>query len=178
MVHPGRADWNKYDAPPRRKSPYVIEVADEDFYGFTLVAHSGVGRCKPPPQPGDLPQVWVGVDVTKPMVRLLGVEAGTGSQAGALTILWTASDKNLAAQPITISYAEKSSGPWTPIASGLKNTGSHVWRMPAGTPNCILIRVEAADLVGNVGMAQTPDPLFGDRAQPNVAIMSVAPVGQ
>jgi len=57
VVHPGRKDWKKYDAPTQAQA-YVVEVDDEGMYGFTLLAKSGTGIGKEPPQSGDQPQVW------------------------------------------------------------------------------------------------------------------------
>ncbi|MBV9123645.1 MAG: hypothetical protein JO112_09830, partial [Planctomycetes bacterium] len=161
--------WQKYSGPAQNTPPYVVAVEDEDLYGFTLVGRSGVGLGKQPPQAGDLPQVWVQVDVTRPVVRLLGVEAGTGPQAGNLAILWLATDKNLPANPISLSYAHQAEGPWTPIATKVPTTGRYIWQMPAGIPNRFLVRVEAVDRAGNVGMAQTPSPLLGDVSEPSIA---------
>ncbi|HEV3262750.1 MAG TPA: hypothetical protein VG013_38295 [Gemmataceae bacterium] len=167
--------WQKHDSMPHQHSPYVVEVGNEDLYGFTLLVRSGAGVGKQPPRPGDLPQVWVEADVTRPVVRLLGTEPDTGSRAGSLTILWTASDKNLAQEPITISYAEQAAGPWVPIATRLPNSGRYVWQIPPGMPVRFLVRVEAADQAGNVGTDQSPSPLLGDPAQPTVAIVNVEP---
>lgn len=165
--------WQRHPSGPQHTSPYVVEVEDEDLYGFTLVGHSGAGLGKQPPQPGDLPQVWVEVDVTRPVVRLLGVEAGTGPKLGTLTVLWSAADKNLASTPISLSYAREPRGPWVTVATGLPNTGRYGWHMPAGMPGRFFLRVEAIDRVGNIGMAQTPTPLLGDAAQPSITIMNV-----
>jgi len=167
--------WHKHDATPHQHSPYVVEVGDEDLYGFTLRVRSGAGMGKEPPRPGDPPQVWVAVDATEPAVRLLAAEPGTGQGAGTITILWAASDKNLTQQPITLSYAEQAAGPWVPIATKLPNTGRYLWQIPPGTPLRFLVRVEAADQAGNVGSDQSPGPLTGDPAQPSVAIVNVEP---
>jgi len=170
----GRA-WQKHNSASHQHSPYVVEVGDEDLYGFTLLVRSGAGVAKQPPGPGDPPQVWVAVDVTKPVVRLLGAEPGTGPRAGTLTVLWTASDKNLNHDPVTISYAEQAAGPWLPIATRLPNTGRYVSRIPPGMPLRFLVRVEAADQAGNVGMDQSRSPILADPAQPTVAILNVEP---
>ena len=82
-----------------------------------MIARSRVGLGERPPQPGDPPHIWVEVDETKPAVRLSSADVGRGSDLGNLTIIWAATDKNLARQPITLSYSEKPDGPWNPIAS-------------------------------------------------------------
>ena len=167
--------WQKHPSPLHHHSPYVIEVGDEDLYGFTLVAHSGSGVTMHTPQPGDLPQVWVEVDVTSPVVRLLGVEPGTGDAAGTVSVLWSATDKHLGPTPIRLAYAERPDGPWQTIAEHVANTGRYVWTLTPGVPLQFYVRVQAVDEAGNVGEVQTAQPIVGDLAQPSIAILGVAP---
>jgi hypothetical protein len=165
--------WKKQMGRGQAKPPFIVEVAEEGLYGFTLVARNGMGIGKPPPQAGDQPQVWVAVDWTKPNVRLLGIEPGADSKAGNIVIGWSASDKNLGPRPITLSYAEQAGGPWMPIVSNAENTGRYVWQVPDKTPGKLWFRVEACDLAGNVGWAESRDPLVLDLAPPNVSIVTV-----
>jgi hypothetical protein len=160
------------DGPPR---PLVFEVPGEGIYGFTLLARSGVGLSERPPQIGDPPQVWVEVDLTKPVVQILDVQVGQGPDKGKLTITWTAQDKNLAQSPITLSYAQQATGPWTTIAEHLVNTGRYVWQMPEQIPYQFYVRVQAVDLAGNVGEAITRDLVRVDLSLPHVRILSVDP---
>jgi hypothetical protein len=169
----GSKSWKKREVPPQSQPPYIIEVNDEGLYGFTLLARNGVGLSKDPPQPGDLPQVWVEVDLTSPVVHLTGVNAKCTSKSQNVVIRWTATDKNLAPKPITLSYAQKAEGPWKPIATHLENTGRFEWPLPTEVPSRFLIRVEATDAVGNLGMDQTPKPVLMDRAQPTVSIITI-----
>jgi hypothetical protein len=175
--------WQKYpkQQPGEKKEGpqvYEVNVQEEGLYGFTLLARSGVGLGERPPQIGDQPQVWVEVDLTRPVVQLHSVIVGQGADKGKLTITWTAKDRNLAAKPITISYAEESGGTWTPIALHLANSGRHVWTMPENVPYQFLIRVEAVDRAGNVGEAITPNLVKVDLAQPKVKILDVGPAGK
>jgi hypothetical protein len=167
--------WKKSNTPPQTKPPYVIEVSEEGVYGFTLLAKSGIGIGKEPPKPGEQPQVWVEVDMTRPVVRLLGIEANLQNNAPNLVVRWSASDKNLGSRPITLSYAEHEQGPWVPMASNIENTGRFVWPLPSNAPARFLVRVEAIDLPGNVGSAQTPRTILVDTAVPTVAILNVEP---
>ncbi|OAI50687.1 hypothetical protein AYO44_17560 [Planctomycetaceae bacterium SCGC AG-212-F19] len=172
-------NWQKYGEDATAKPPFVFDVAHEGLYGFSLVARSGVGLGERPPQPGDAPQIWVEVDETKPVVRLLATDVGRGSDAGNLTVTWTATDKNLHAEPITISYAEQAEGPWTTIGANLPNTGRYVWRMPAtGVPFRFFMRVEAIDKAGNVGSDKTPAHVIVDLKLPKPRIVDVGAVGR
>src|SRR5205085_10629766 len=147
----------------------------EGLCGFTLVVRSGVGLGERPPQVGDPPQAWVEVDLTKPIVRLQGVEVGRGADSGKLTILYQANDKNLARQPITLSYAETVGGSWKPIAAGVENNGRYVWQMPQDVPYQFLVRVEAVDGAGNAGSDETPKPVAVDLTLPKGVILDVGP---
>jgi hypothetical protein len=165
-------NWSKYAEKPNQP-PFVFDVDDEGLYGLTLVVRSGVGLGDRPPQVNDPPQVWVEVDITKPIVRLFDAEVGRGTDAGNLTVTWLATDKNLGRQPITLSYAEKPEGPWTPIAAKVENSGRYVWKMPPGVPFKFLVRVEAEDRAGNVGAAETPKPVLVDLHQPRPVILDI-----
>lgn len=171
-------NWQKYGDDTEHKPPFVFNVHDEGVYGFTLVVRSGVGLGGRPPQVGETPQVWVEVDLTKPIVRLLGADVSRDPENKTMTIQWSASDKNLGKQPITISFAEQADGPWTPIAGKVENTGKYVWQMPASVPYKLLIRVEAIDRAGNIGVAETPTPVIVDLAQPKGVIVDVAPANK
>jgi hypothetical protein len=178
-------NWQKYrtqkcGTTPEQPPPYTLEVTvqDEGLYGFTLVVHSGVGLSVRPPQVGEAPQVWVEVDTTKPEVQLGPVVVGRGPDKGKLTVTWTARDKNLGPQPITLSYARQADGPWTPIAEKLANTGRYVWQMPADVPYEFLVRAEAVDQAGNVGSAVTAEMIKVDLAQPKAQILGVEPVAR
>jgi hypothetical protein len=162
-------DWKKYDAPAQAHA-YVIEVDEEGMYGFTLVAKSGLGLGKEPPASGDQPQVWVIVDLTKPDVQL--TEMSPAKKGHEITIGWKATDSNLGRQPITLSYSEKEDGPWKVIASNLENNGKYVWQVPQELAR-ILVRVDASDLSGNVGSAQSAKPIMLDSSTPKVSIIAV-----
>jgi hypothetical protein len=177
-------NWQKYKEQRAENNmpirpPFVFEVQSEGLYGFTLLARSGVGLSERTPQPGDVPQVWVEVDETRPVVRLLGAEVGRGADTGKLTITWSAADKNLTPQPINLSYSEKPEGEWTTIAASLPNTGRFVWAMPPnGIPYRFHVRVEGIDKAGNVGSAQTSNPVIVDLHKPRPLILDVGAAGR
>jgi hypothetical protein len=146
--------WQKYgDAP--KDPPYVVEVQDEGVYGFILLARNRAGQGKARPEAGDPPQVAVEVDTTKPAVEVAAPHYD--GQAKTLTVLWQASDKNLAGQPIALCWSQEPNGPWVPIITQLENTGRYVWRLPAGLPPRLYVQVEASDLAGNVAAVHSAD---------------------
>jgi hypothetical protein len=173
--------WSKYELPkgspndPTFKGPLTFDVQGEGIYGFTLIPKSGVGISAPPPQVGEKPQMWIEVDLTKPVVELKSVLVGQGVDKGKLSIRWAAADKNFGNTPITLSYAALAEGPWTPIYGKLPNTGSYVWTMPVGgsMPWQFYVKVEAIDLAGNIGEAITPGLVKVDTFQPKAKIIDV-----
>jgi hypothetical protein len=177
--------WQKYKEAERdAKPPMIVDVNGEGVYGFTILVRSGVGLGDRPPQVGDAPHIWVEVDLTEPVVKFHSVEVGRGLNANQLTLAWTATDKNLGKTPISLSYAEKADGVWTPIASSLDNTGRYVWQMPSGVPYKFIVRVQATDRAGNVGTAilkdaaAQPVPIIVDLAQPKARVLEVTPTAK
>jgi hypothetical protein len=152
-THNGGA-WAKYgDAP--QQPPFVVDVADEGVYGFTLLARNRAGQGKSRPYPGDKAQITVEVDTTKPAVEVATPQVN--GQEKTLTILWQASDKNLGPQPIALCWSRDPAGPWVPIITQLENTGRYVWKLPAGVPSRVWVQVEASDLAGNVAAVRSTD---------------------
>jgi hypothetical protein len=170
-------EWKKYKEETDPKPPMVFDVYEEGVYGFTLIVKNGVGLGDPPPRVGDGPQIWVEVDLTKPFVGVVQTEIGRGPDIGNLTITWTATDKNLGREPITLSYAEDAKGTWTPIpgASNIENSGRFVWKKGAGPPFRFLVKAEAKDKAGNVGENVTVKPVLFDLTQPKSRITNVLP---
>ncbi|MBM3995109.1 MAG: hypothetical protein FJ303_13300 [Planctomycetes bacterium] len=176
--------WNKLkEFPVDVKNPLdanqpqkiAFEVEEEGIYGITLVAKSGVGLGERAPQPGERPQFWIEVDVTKPIVQIHDIQVHTGLEKGKLTIAWNARDKNFGGQPIRLSFAEDKIGPWNTFADKLANSGKYIWKMPEGLPYQFYLRVEAVDLAGNVGEAVTNDKVKVDLSLPKVQIRDIEP---
>jgi hypothetical protein len=173
--------WSKHPqkvGDDAQRGTAVFDVNSEGLYGITLVAKSGVGLGERPPQMGDRPQLWIEVDLTKPFVQIVGVGVGQGQEKGKLTVSWTARDKNLSRDPIKISYAETTLGPWTAVVESQPNTGRYLWTMPERVPYQFYVKVEALDQAGNVGEAVTEQMVKVDLSLPKVRILNVEPAGR
>jgi hypothetical protein len=166
--------WHKHNGPVPAQSPLPVDVSEDGLYGFTVVVNNGVGLGRTPPQPGDVPQIWVEVDTTRPEVKLINTQAGIDETSRTLTLRWTATDKNLVARPITLSYAEGPQGPWIPFATNVDNTGLYMWRMSPGMPTAVLVRVEATDRVGNVGVDQSALVAPVDLSRPQASLIKAS----
>jgi hypothetical protein len=165
--------WKKYDIVTRTPKSIVVNVKDEGLYGFSMIAR-GKGELtkNQPPQPGEPPQVWVAVDLTKPDVQLLGAEMNVMSKTPALVVRWSAKDRNLGPRPIALLYAEKLEGPWSAISANIENSGRYEWSMPPCVPPTLYVRVQATDMMGNVGMAQTATLHIPGRPMMSTAVRS------
>jgi hypothetical protein len=170
--------WEKFGQQANARPPFIAEVEKEGQYGFTIIPKSGVGLSRKPPVDGEAPQLWVEVDLSPPQVKVNEPVVGTGVDNGKLMITWSAKDKNLGPDPITISYAEESNGEWKTVAAHVRNTGRYVWQMPSRTPYRFLVRVHAVDRAGNVGSDQTLKPVIVDLATPESVILGVDAVGR
>ncbi len=174
----GGHTWKRFAIDQSKHSPLLVTVAEEGVYGFRVVVQSGAGLGGKPPQSGDAPEIWIGVDLTKPAVRITSAEQGSGADTNNLNIAWEATDNLLAARPIALSFSETTGGPWLPIASSLENTGRYAWAIDSRTPPRVYLRLEARDEAGNVGVYETPQPVSLDRMSPKVHIRDVRPLGQ
>jgi hypothetical protein len=147
-------NWKKYHAVSRPPSSLAVEVKDEGLYAFTMLARGKDESAKNPPA-GEPPQVWVAVDLTKPVVQLIDTEVNVRTRTPTLIVRWNAKDRNFGPQPITLLYAERPEGPWQPIAANLENSGRYEGPLPPRLTDNVYVRVQASDLMGNVGMSQT-----------------------
>ena len=173
----GGRTWEYHSTDEDNRSPLLVKVDEEGVYGFRVVITSGAGLGGQAPQPGDLPDVTIGVDLTKPFAQILSADQGTGPEAGQVVITWEARDAMLAPQPVTLSYGESPAGPWRPIAENLENTGRYVWAIRENLSRGVYLRLEVRDAAGNVGVHETSQAVALDRSQPAGRIRDVRPLG-
>jgi hypothetical protein len=174
----GGQTWRSYTLDTTRRGPLLVNVEEEGIYGFRAVVSNGAGLGGKSPKSGDLPDLWIGVDLTRPTARIVSAQQGVDDEAGRLIISWQADDKWLAARPVSLSFSETPAGPWLPVASGLENTGRYAWPLDNRTPQKIYLRLEVRDEAGNVGVHQTTEPATIDQSRPSVRIRDVRPVEQ
>jgi hypothetical protein len=137
----------------------LVEVDGDGVYGFSLCSTHGAEAAHGP-QAGTAPQMWVAVDTTKPRVQLVSSELQDQGASRKVVIRWIAQDANLGDQPITLCYAAKPTGPWTSISAKQGNSGRYEWTLPSDLGTFVHLRVQATDLMGNVGTADAAHPLF------------------
>jgi hypothetical protein len=174
----GGRDWDLWGLDEDLESPLLVEVENEGVYGFRVVIVGNNGLASQTPRSGDLADLWVGVDTTKPVVNITSAAYGTEMHAGQLDIQWTARDDHLAMRPITLSFSPQQQGPWTTIASGLPNDGQYYWRVDSSVPAQFYLRLQARDEAGNVGTHQLDQPLQSAGLTPKGRIRGLEPVAE
>ncbi len=171
----GGRSWNLMAVDDDNRSPIVVGVDGQGWYGFNVVVQSGLGLRSPQPNTGDLPEVWVVVDTAPPVATLTVSEPGSESPPGVLAIRWEVDDESLGPQPISLWFRSASSDPWTTLAAGLANTGHYDWQLDRRAPEQLFIRLEVHDDAGNVTNVETPKPIIMTRLRPQGRILDVRP---
>jgi hypothetical protein len=176
MTSDGGRNWASYGLDEDCRSPMVVKVDEEGLYGFRVVVETASGLRGPSPDRGDLPDMWVGVDFTRPQARLVSAAQGEGEEADRLVVTWQASDEHLLTRGISLRWGESPDGPWNTIASGLENSGRYAWRLDKRIPPRIYVLLEARDEAGNVATDQLAEPATLERLRPQGHIREVRPL--
>jgi len=164
--------WQRFAEDPDCTPPMTVNLPGEGVYGLRLVVGSKAGLGRRPPRSGEPPQMRVEVDTTAPITKILYPQADP-HRRDALIIGWSASDRNLAANPVTLEWAEGPDRPWQTIASELTNSGRYTWQLPQGLPYRVYLRVKVRDTAGNVGIDETPAPILVDLHEPEGQITGI-----
>jgi hypothetical protein len=173
----GGQNWQRFAADDRGHNPILVSVDEEGLYGFRIVVTRSGGAVGPqPPNRGDAPDIWIGVDLTRPVGRFTRVQEGNGAQSGRLYIDWESSDRAPAAHGTTLYFSSSPLGPWTRIAAGLEPSGRYVWQLDKGLPGQLYLRLEVSDEAGNVATIDNPDPLVLECVRPLARIRDMRPL--
>ncbi len=175
MTRDRGASWTKHSSDADKQSPFDVTVAEEAIYGFRIVIVSKSGLASSAPRPGDLADLWIGVDTTPPRTQLTSISFGEGPEAGKLDIRWEADDARLGPRPVSLMYAENAAGPWNTVAAGLPNSGQYYWPMAGIVPKRALLRIEVRDEAGNLGTYQLSEPINLQGLNPAGRIRAFAP---
>jgi hypothetical protein len=167
----GGKTWQLFDKREDAKSPFSIDVPAEGIYGFTMVVKNKVGMGRAAPQPGEAPDIRIGVDVTAPVCELITPVEAVPGRKDVVNLKWTAIDNNLTSTPIRLEWAENATGPWHSVVERSANTGNHLWRVPTqGLPPQVFLKLDVTDMAGNVGTFVTREPVIVDLQEPEIQI--------
>lgn len=170
--------WVRWSLDEDLRSPLDVQVEQEGIYGFRVVIVGRNGLATPAPHTGDLADIWVGVDTTRPNARISSAIYGEGVHAGELDIRWEIIDESIGDRAVTLLFSEHPTGPWTTIAAGLPNTQQYYWSVDPNTPRQIYLRLEVRDEAGNTTEHQLVEPISTTGLVPKAFIRSVRPVAE
>lgn len=166
--------WQLLDKREDANRPFSVDVPGEGIYGFTMVVKNRAGLGKAAPNPGELPEVRVGVDITAPVCEIITPLDTVPGSKDLVNIKWNAIDANLASGPVKIEWAENPSGPWQLVVDKQPNNGVFRWRVPPNTPYQVYLKLDVTDVAGNVGQFITREPVLVDLQMPEVKIKGLA----
>jgi hypothetical protein len=174
--------WTRYARDDETKSltangrfQRTVELPGEGIFGISLVVRSRAGLGKPPPKPGDAPQMRIEVDTTAPEAKLFN-PVPHPRRRDVLILSWEARDpghSNLSENPITLQWTERKGGAWQNIAANLANKGQYEWQLPSNLPDRVYLRLVVRDAAGNLGIAETSEPQLVDLSEPQGILLGV-----
>lgn len=168
--------WEKWGTDPDRTSPFDVKVVDDGLFGFRMVLVGNGGYVLGQPKPGDSADIWIHVDTEAPRCKITRAVYGEGSEAGMLVIDYNCLDADLAEHPVSLAYSASLDGPWTPFASGLKNTSLYLWKVQSDMPSRVYLRLEAIDKAGNLGTHLLDLPVNMKGLAPRGRIEGIRPI--
>jgi hypothetical protein len=150
-----------------------------------LVIESESGMRTLPPNTGTIPDVVVDVDLTPPVVRLLGIQPSAA--ANKVRIEWQTTDKHPKKEGTKLEYStdgrtwqriegfdEAKATRTVKVNSDLVMVTQHYdWTIPQGLPHQLMLRVTARDMAGNSGVAELPQKVSLDLVVPEGKIVNV-----
>lgn len=151
--------WVLLGTDDDRQTPCSVNVDSAGQYGFVIIVEAAGGLKGTPPQPGDAPEIRVGVDLSAPLVRLTTAEPDEKNTPCRLKINWDVQEEHLGPQAVTLSYAAGPQGPWLPLASGIPSSGSHICDFSPHGPDLAYLKIDVRDEAGNVGTFSTTTPI-------------------
>lgn len=163
--------WTKVAEDADKRSPAEITLPGEGLFGVRLAITNGNGFGGRAPKAGDRPQQFIEVDTTPPAVQMQQYEMVPS--AAAIDIHWTASDANLASEPVSIFYRTRPESSWQPVAQHIKNDGMCRWVLPRDIGGQVFLKVEVIDLAGNLTKVETPGPIMLDQTEPEATLVDV-----
>lgn len=163
--------WQRLCEDADRRSPAEITLPGEGRFGLRLVVTNGNGFGGKAPARGEAPTTVIEVDTTPPHLQLRDIDPVT--KDGCLEIRWTASDKNLGAEPVALYFRARPDQAWTAIGKAFKNDGLVRWEFPRDMGGQFFVKMEVTDQAGNVAKAESPNPVNIDMTEPRATVVGI-----
>lgn len=149
--------WQRTAIDNDGRSPIDVTLPAAGLYGVRLELVADAADDSGGPRSGAAPDAWIGVDQEPPQAELTAISRDESTPDGALVIRYVVHEPLIAPRSVRLLYSPNPDGPWATIATGLENQGEHRWVPDKAVPAKVSIRIEAADLAGNVGSATSAD---------------------
>jgi hypothetical protein len=126
-----------------------------------------------PPDKDTAAQATLTVDATPPLLALQSFTQGGFFPAGAvMKILWKMTEAHPDLGGLTFSHSTDGGATFDPVATGLDPTqGSYSWPLPKRPGARHKVRLDAVDLFGNSGRAESDVPFVIDDDLPSVVVL-------
>jgi len=167
--------WFRYGNDTDLQSPMQVDVQGEGTFGFAIRVRNGVGFIDPPPQPGDRPEIVVTVDRTAPFVEIKMPQVHVSGTA-SVQLEWNVHESQQTA--VRLEWASSATGPWVPVFDWQADRGHYEWPASPNMPHSIHFRLLARDEAGNIGSAQTAQPVLIDLKRPKARMLGVQAVSR
>lgn len=149
--------WQKHSQVFPKGSPVVWAPAEGRWQiHLQVVLTSGYETPDPSKSPEQIkPHKEFIIDRSAPQVAVTFPAAKAKLRGGdKYTVTWTAADSYLRNAPIAIKWSLDGSGSFATVAENLPNSGNFEWTVPRDMTQTGVLRVEAGDKAGNVGLAE------------------------
>jgi Bacterial Ig-like domain len=161
-------EWQKHGIAFAKEQPVTWSPSEghwKIYFRKTLTS----GFAQDVPSAGTKGLAEFVIDRTAPVVAIEFPASKAKLRGGfKYTVKWSATDKYLKNEPITIRWSRDGKGSWDIIAQAIPNTGSYEWTTPRDMTTAGQLQVLAADKAGNIGNLEST----------SVLIDSVNPSGQ
>ncbi|MBA3845275.1 MAG: hypothetical protein H0X45_01390 [Planctomycetes bacterium] len=171
--HEGKAwgEWQKHGITFARDAAIVWAAPEGRLQTYVRIIEVNNSANDVPAGDSAKPVTEFIIDRTPPAVAVTSPTPRTKLRGGQpFTVRWTASDANLAANPVSIEFSRDGTA-FEPVAENLPNSGAHQITMPRDMTPTGVIRVVARDRA-----AKTANVGHADAAQ--LLVDSIAPSGQ
>jgi hypothetical protein len=178
-VKQGQAAYGaSFDASPFRAGDYsgiTVDPNDGTFWAANEYAKTPGAAANWGTWMTNFTLGAAGPDVTPPTATVTAPNGGESWTAGSTRIItWTASD-NIGVTAIDLSYSIDGGANFTPIATGIANTGTYAWAVPNQPTANAFVKVVAYDAAANSG-ADVSNAVFTiaapDTTSPAVTVSS------
>ncbi|MFW6124936.1 MAG: hypothetical protein ACOC46_02205 [Pirellulales bacterium] len=168
--------WQRYQTDRDHRSPLLVRMNRDGWYGFRIVVAGPDGRRPRPPQDGQPPELLVHVDTTAPRVKIDRVDLRQGGDGRSLVVAWRGEEDDFPPHPARLLVSRGPRGPWTSLAEELPASGRYALPLERiGADRAVYVRIEMRDTAGNLGAAQTPQPVVLHRGPPRMEVRDLEP---